>query len=125
LAADGKFATAKTLVPQCLDMADALTIRRFFRKMWHYMDAYRLVTSFPYPGSVHRKGFDSRLAAFATRIYKSHRRVGTASEVQAALKAQEERQNDVPLRYSPSRARFSTSPVFVSISDDQKKIPLN
>lgn len=27
---DGKFSTAKTLVPQCLDMCDVLTIRRFF-----------------------------------------------------------------------------------------------
>lgn len=40
---DGKFATAKILVPQCLDMCDTLTIRRFFRKTWRYMDAYRYV----------------------------------------------------------------------------------
>jgi hypothetical protein len=40
---DGRFSTAKTLVPQCLDMCDVLTIRRFFRKAWRYMDAYRYI----------------------------------------------------------------------------------
>jgi hypothetical protein len=40
VASDGKFGTAKTLVPQCLDMADVKTIQQFFRKTWHYMDAY-------------------------------------------------------------------------------------
>jgi hypothetical protein len=40
-ASDGKFATAKVLVPQCLDLCDTITIRRFFRKTWRYMDAYR------------------------------------------------------------------------------------
>ncbi|KAG2753861.1 hypothetical protein P692DRAFT_201705046, partial [Suillus brevipes Sb2] len=29
------------LVPQCLDMCETLIIRRFFRKTWRYMDAYR------------------------------------------------------------------------------------
>jgi hypothetical protein len=33
-ATDGKFKTAKDLVPQCLDMADTYTVRRFFRKAW-------------------------------------------------------------------------------------------
>ncbi|OBZ66756.1 hypothetical protein A0H81_13220 [Grifola frondosa] len=61
LAANGKFATARELVPQCLDMADTLTIRRFFRKTWRYMDAYR-------------KGLDARQAAFAVKKYKSHRK---------------------------------------------------
>lgn len=40
VASDGKFATVKTLVPQCLNMADVKTIRWFFQKTWHYMDAY-------------------------------------------------------------------------------------
>jgi hypothetical protein len=39
-ASDDKFATVKTLVPQCLDMADVKTIQQFFRKTWYYMDAY-------------------------------------------------------------------------------------
>lgn len=43
LASDGKFNTVKVLVPQCLDMADKYTIRRFFRNTWRYMDAYRYV----------------------------------------------------------------------------------
>lgn len=38
---DGKFKNAKELVLKCLDMADVVTIRRFFRKVWRYMDAYR------------------------------------------------------------------------------------
>ena len=40
-ASDCKFATAKILIPRCLDMANTLTIRRFLQKSWHYMDAYR------------------------------------------------------------------------------------
>ena len=43
---DGKFATAKRIVPACLDMCDTLTIQRFFRKAWHYMDAYSCVLVF-------------------------------------------------------------------------------
>ena len=39
--ADGKFGTAKVLVPQCLNICDTLTIQCFFRKTWHYMDAYQ------------------------------------------------------------------------------------
>lgn len=42
-ASDGKFTTARELVPQCLDLCDVLTIRRFFRKCWRYMDSYRWV----------------------------------------------------------------------------------
>ena len=38
---DGRFATAKRLVPQCLDSCDLITIRKFFRKAWRYIDAYR------------------------------------------------------------------------------------
>ncbi|KAH7925369.1 hypothetical protein BV22DRAFT_1011364 [Leucogyrophana mollusca] len=67
-ASDGKFTTAKVLVPQCLDMCDTLTIRRFFRKSWRYMDAYR-------------KGLDSRQVAFAVKKYKSHRRVGLPAAI--------------------------------------------
>lgn len=40
-ASDGKFTTARELVPQCLDLCDVFTIRRFFRKCWRYMDSYR------------------------------------------------------------------------------------
>ena len=43
---DGKFTTAKRIVPQCLDMCDTTTIRRFFRKSWRYMDAYSCVSYF-------------------------------------------------------------------------------
>jgi hypothetical protein len=38
---NGRFATAKLLVPQCLDSCDVITIRRFYRKVWRYIDAYR------------------------------------------------------------------------------------
>ena len=37
---DGKFTTAKTLVPECLNMGDTLTIHHFFQKSWRYMDSY-------------------------------------------------------------------------------------
>ena len=37
---DGKFKTAKALVPQCLDSCDLVTIHHFFWKTWHYLDAY-------------------------------------------------------------------------------------
>ncbi|KAG0708421.1 hypothetical protein DFH29DRAFT_892416 [Suillus ampliporus] len=73
-ASDGKFTTAKVLVPQCLDMCETLTIRRFFRKMWRYMDAYR-------------KGLDSRQTAFAVHKYKSHRRVGLPNEIIALMES--------------------------------------
>ena len=46
MAADGKFATAKKLVPKCLGSCDLVTICRFFHKTWHYMDAYACVESF-------------------------------------------------------------------------------
>jgi len=38
---DGSFAIAKTLVPEILDTCETTTIRKFFRKSWRYMDAYR------------------------------------------------------------------------------------
>ncbi|KAG2071521.1 hypothetical protein BDR04DRAFT_1015678, partial [Suillus decipiens] len=71
---DGRFSTAKTLVPQCLDMCDVLTIHHFFHKAWHYMDAYR-------------KGLDAQQAAFAVKKYHSHHRVGLATEILATLDA--------------------------------------
>lgn len=42
-ASDGKFTTAQKLVPQCLDLCPVATIRRYFRKCWRFMDAYRFV----------------------------------------------------------------------------------
>ena len=45
--ADGRFTTAKLLVPECLDACPLTTIRRFFRKTWRYMDAYRYVHKGP------------------------------------------------------------------------------
>lgn len=44
-ASNGKFVTAKILVPQCLNMADTLTIQQFFQNFWHYMDTYWYVSS--------------------------------------------------------------------------------
>ena len=43
--ADGRFATAKLLVPQCLDSCELITIHKFFRKAWRYIDAYRYFRS--------------------------------------------------------------------------------
>ena len=94
---DGRFATAKLLVPQCLDSCDLITIRKFFRKAWRYIDAYRyrigptLISAYILLISlshVSRKGLDARQAAFANKKYKSHRRVGLPSDVIASLAAQ-------------------------------------
>ena len=60
---DGRFVTAKVLVPQCLDACEPMTIRKFFRKTWRYIDAYK-------------KGLNARQAAVATKKYKSHRKIG-------------------------------------------------
>jgi hypothetical protein len=70
--ADGKFATAKALVPQCLDSCDLTTIRRFFQKAWRFIDAYR-------------KGLDAQQAAFVNKKYKSHQRIGLPSDILASL----------------------------------------
>jgi len=37
---NGKFPITKTIVPQCLNMCDKLTIHHFFLKTWRYMDSY-------------------------------------------------------------------------------------
>jgi hypothetical protein len=70
--ADGRFATTKTLVPQCLDSCDLTTIRRFFRKAWRYIDTYW-------------KGLDVQQAAFANKKYKSHQRIGLLSDILTSL----------------------------------------
>ncbi|EGO18931.1 hypothetical protein SERLADRAFT_443479 [Serpula lacrymans var. lacrymans S7.9] len=69
---DGKFSTAKVLVPQCLNMCDTITIRRFFCKTWRYMDSYS-------------KGLDAYQTAFAVKVFKSHRRVGHPAEIKALM----------------------------------------
>jgi len=57
--ANGRFATAKVLVPQCLDLCELITIRQFFQKSWRYIDAYQT-------------GLDAKQAALANKKYKSH-----------------------------------------------------
>ena len=49
-------------VPRALDSVNLITIRRFARKMWRYMDLYR-------------HGVTGKLAEYAARKYKSHRRI--------------------------------------------------
>ena len=49
-------------VPKALDSVPLITIRKFARKSWRYMDIYR-------------KGITGKLAEFAVKKYKSHRRV--------------------------------------------------
>ena len=70
--ANGRFLTAKVLVPQCLDLCGLITIRKFFQKSWRYIDAYR-------------KGLDARQAAVANKKYKSHRKIGLPSDIIASL----------------------------------------
>jgi hypothetical protein len=64
---DGRFPTAKVLVPRCLDACELITIRRFFQKTWRYIDAYK-------------KGLDARQAASAIKKYKSHRKISLPAE---------------------------------------------
>jgi len=66
--ADGRFPTARTLVPECLDSCPLITIRRFFQKSWRYLDAYQ-------------KGLNAREAALANKKYKSHRKVGLPRDI--------------------------------------------
>jgi len=49
-------------VPEALDSIPLIQIRRFAQKSWRYMDIYR-------------KGITGKLAVFAEKKYKSHRRV--------------------------------------------------
>ncbi|KIJ29985.1 hypothetical protein M422DRAFT_268549 [Sphaerobolus stellatus SS14] len=57
---DQKFSTAKAIIPQILNFVDVKLIQKFFRKTWRYIDAYE-------------KGLDAHQAAFAVKVYKSHR----------------------------------------------------
>lgn len=94
--ADGKFVTAKLLVPECLDMCDLITIRCFFQKTWRYMDAYRYACSNPvyaaqttFDNTPSRKKLDAHQATFANKQYKSHRRVGLPSDIIESMAAQD------------------------------------
>ena len=66
--ADGRFPTARTLVPECLDSCQLITIRKFFQKSWRYLDAYQ-------------KGLNTQQAALANKKYKSHRKVGLLRDI--------------------------------------------
>jgi hypothetical protein len=86
--ADGKFTTAKVLVPKCLDSCSLITIRKFFQKAWRYMDAYQYVLLFScacicyrLDNTISRKGLNVRQAAFANKKYKSHQRVGLPNDI--------------------------------------------
>ena len=46
-------------VPESLESVPLITIRRFSRKCWRYMDLYR-------------KGINGKLAEYAVKKYKSH-----------------------------------------------------
>ncbi|KAJ6547843.1 hypothetical protein B0H10DRAFT_2447483 [Mycena sp. CBHHK59/15] len=54
--------TAKTLVPESLDLISNDNIRRYFGHCYRYMDAYRV-------------GLNLRQAAYAVKEFKSHRRI--------------------------------------------------
>ena len=49
-------------VPESLESVSLITIRRFSRKCWRYMDLYR-------------KGLSGKLVEYAVKKYKSHRRI--------------------------------------------------
>ena len=50
------------IVPEALDSVSLITIHHFTQKSWHYMNIYR-------------KGITGKMAEFAVKKYKSHRRV--------------------------------------------------
>ena len=50
------------IVSHALDYVDLITIRRFARKTWQYMDLYR-------------HGITGKLAEYAVKKYKSHRKI--------------------------------------------------
>ena len=50
------------ITPKSLDSVPLITIRKFARKCWRYMDAYK-------------KGISRKLAEYAVKKYKSHRRI--------------------------------------------------
>lgn len=91
-ASDGRFKTAQELVPQCLNLCSVETIRRYFRKCWRYMDAYRsfpfiiLIFSyiFTYYNLLHRKGLSFKESNYIVKKYKSHRRIPEAAFLQVA-----------------------------------------
>ncbi|CAG8435766.1 6477_t:CDS:10 [Scutellospora calospora] len=59
---DYTFQGLRKTVPEALDSVNIITIRKFARKVWRYMDAYR-------------KGLTPSAAEFAVKKYKSHRRI--------------------------------------------------
>jgi hypothetical protein len=89
---DGRFITAKALVPQCLDSCSTITIHKFFWKMWRYIDTYRYVLHVhiqyicaQLDKTIIRKGLNMHQAAYTNRKYASHRRVGLPSNIPASL----------------------------------------
>jgi len=59
---DYSWAGLQETVPEALDSVPLITIRKFARKSWRYMDIYR-------------KGITGKLAEFVVKKYRSHRRV--------------------------------------------------
>ena len=50
------------MVPKSLEFVPLITIRKFLRKCWRYMDLYK-------------KGLSGRLVEYAVKKYKSHWRI--------------------------------------------------
>ena len=59
---DYSWASLQKTVPEALDSVPLITIRKFARKSWRYIDIYN-------------KGVTGKLAEFAAKKYKSHRHV--------------------------------------------------
>jgi len=59
---DYTWANLQKIVSEALDLVFLITIRHYAQKSWHYMDVYR-------------KGIIGKMAEFAVKKYKSHKRV--------------------------------------------------
>ena len=59
---DYSWSGLQSVVPNALESIDVVTIRRFARKSFRYMDVYR-------------KGLTGKLVEYAVKKYKSHRRI--------------------------------------------------
>ena len=107
IASDGKFTTAKTLVPQCLDICYMLIIWRFFQKIWWYIDACAYISLYlcfcVANLSYYSKGLNAKQTAFAVKKYKLHCHVGLPNDIIALMQSWKQALNIQQCSFSSPR----------------------